>query len=129
MELKNTASRLEKENEFLNSALQVDRDQYQEVTDAPASLVDLLVPAGNSWSRQAVIQELQGAAKELLTYVRDTTSTYVAHVLSSVKALKQDQDMARFAQGRVGELADMEYAALEEQVEPITQAIMERLEF
>lgn len=88
---------MEKENKVLNSALQVARDHYQEGTDVAAPLVDLLVPGGNSRSHQAVIPELHDAAKDMPTYVRDTASTCVTHVLSLVKALKLDQDMTPVA--------------------------------
>lgn len=117
LELKNTVSRLEKQQVRI-SALQIACDQYQEVTEAAASMVDLIMPAGNSRSHEAVIKEMCDATRELPTYVRNTASTYVTHVLSFVKALKQDQDTTPFAKGRV-----------EEQVEPTTQAIMKLLEF
>lgn len=50
-------------------------------------------------------------------------------MLSLVKALRLDQHMNLFVVGRVSDVVDEDYAALEEQVESATKAIMDRLDF
>lgn len=72
---------------------------------------------------------LQRASSELRGYIRDTANTYVLHILSIVKALKPDQDMVPFATGNVSGKSEEEFSALEESVQPVADAIMERLDF
>lgn len=87
------------------------------------------MPAEDEPSGDSFLVRLQRSSDELHGYIRDTANTCMLHVLSIVRALNPDQDMAPFAAGSVTGKSEEEFVALEESVQLVADAIMERLDF
>lgn len=96
----------------LHGELEVVQKETQELVEAATPFVDSLVPSEGGSSEDSFLVRLPRSSDELRGYIRDTANTCVLHVLSIVRALKPDQDMAPFATGNVTGKSEEEFALL-----------------
>lgn len=129
LEHKEKISHLEKANPDVAGELVSSKEQYRQVAEVAAPVVDALAPEGTPTSEETLATRLRQSADELWAYVHVMAGTCATHVLSLVKALYSKQDMKPFVDERIEGVADKEYAALEDLVKETTEAILERMDF
>ena len=110
------------------AGLEAAREENQKLVDAATPLVDSLVPPGGENAEASFQDRLRRASAGFRSYVEDTARSCVSEVLVTAKALMPDQDMTPFATGIVPGVGDDRFAAIEDQVRPVADAVIERLE-
>lgn len=129
LDLKGRLSHSGKELEATKGALEDAKREYHEVSDVVAPLVDALAPKPKPVSHEILIASLQESVGGLKEYICSLVSMCATHILSLVKAFYTGQDTKPFFKGRVENVPDSEYPALEEQVKDTVEAILNGLEF
>ena len=122
-------TRLAEANKKAEAELAAAKEDNRQLVEAATPLVDSLVPPEGENADRPFLERLHRASGELRSYIRDAAHACVVQILGVVKALLPNQDMTPFATGDVPGVTDEDFSLLEEQVQPIADAIMERLDF
>lgn len=120
---------VQEENTRLSGELQASQEEVRELVEAVTPIVDALVPVEEGGDVKSFLARLRQSMGEVRGYAGDVARACMTELVTIAKALMPGQSMEPFATGSAPGLTEEEYAALETEVKPVADAIMDRLEF
>jgi len=120
---------LSEANKKAETELAAAREENRRLVEAVTPVVDSLVPLTSEDAGRPLLDRLHQMTGALHGYIRDATHACAVTILGVVKAVMPHQDMEPFATGHVAGVSDEDLTRYEEEVQPVADAMIERLDF